>query len=88
MNLRSMRLGWMVCLAICVCEAADAQNPVPPDAQQTCPLTKQEFDTWFASGAVTLNGVVKPANSLTFTANSNCSFYKWSEQMFLWLTAR
>jgi hypothetical protein len=52
--------------------------------------------TWFESGTVTLNGAVKPADSLTFveglTVNgqlrrSNCNFYRWSEQMFLWLTS-
>jgi len=33
------------------------------------------------------NGIVDPADSITFVAMSNCSFYKWSEQMFLWLTS-
>jgi hypothetical protein len=34
-----------------------------------------------------LNGVVLPADSFAFSPNSLCSFYKWSEQMFLWLTS-
>jgi len=41
----------------------------------------------FDSGAVSLNGAVKPANSVLFPDTPNCSFYKWSEQMFLWLTS-
>jgi hypothetical protein len=36
---------------------------------------------------VSLNGAVKPANSVTFPNIPNCTFYKWSEQMFLWLTS-
>jgi len=46
-----------------------------------------EFNSWFESGAVSLNGTVKPANSVLFPDIPNCSFYKWSEQMFLWLTS-
>jgi hypothetical protein len=36
---------------------------------------------------VSVNGAVDPANSVTFPNIPNCSFYKWSEQMFLWLTS-
>lgn len=60
---------------------------IPADAKPTCPVSASEFATWFESGAVSLNGVVKPANSVTFSDNPNCDFYKWSEQMFLWLTS-
>ena len=63
--------------------------PLPPDAGSTCStsLSVVEFNSWFDSGAVTLNGLVKPANSVLFPNVPNCSFYKWSEQMFLWLTS-
>ncbi len=63
--------------------------PLPPDAGSTCAtsLSVAEFNSWFDSGAVTLNGLVKPANSVLFPNTPNCSFYKWSEQMFLWLTS-
>ena len=40
----------------------------------------------FESGSVTLNGVVKPANS-TVALAPNCGFFSWTEQMFLWLTS-
>ena len=41
---------------------------------------------WFG-GTITLNGAVSPASSVTFpTDNTNCDFYQWSSQMFLWLT--
>lgn len=61
----------------------------PPDAASSCAtsLTAAEFNTWFESGTVSLNGAVKPANSVQFPDIPNCSFYKWSEQMFLWLTS-
>src|SRR6185312_5564945 len=65
------------------------QQAVPTDAGGTClnSLTPAEFNTWFDAGAVSLNGAVKPANSVLFPDVPNCSFYKWSEQMFLWLTS-
>jgi hypothetical protein len=66
-----------------------SQETLPPDASSDCNLTitATEFNTWFQTGSVSLNGVVNPANSVTFVPNSLCSFYKWSEQMFLWLTS-
>jgi hypothetical protein len=60
---------------------------LPLDPKPTCVVTAAEFAGWFESGSPTLNGVVKPANSVTFPDVPNCSFYKWSEQMFLWLTS-
>src|SRR5215203_6766781 len=65
------------------------QQVVPADAGGNClnSLTTAEFNTWFDAGAVSLNGAVKPANSVLFPDVPNCSFYKWSEQMFLWLTS-
>ncbi|HKI03085.1 MAG TPA: hypothetical protein VKK31_14005 [Thermoanaerobaculia bacterium] len=65
------------------------QQVVPADAGGNClnSLTPAEFNTWFDAGAVSLNGAVKPADSVNFPDVPNCSFYKWSEQMFLWLTS-
>jgi hypothetical protein len=56
----------------------------PIDAKATCTAT---IAPWFESGSVSLNGAVKPADSVTFSPSGNCSFYQWSEQMFLWLTS-
>lgn len=53
----------------------------------SCVLTEKEFDSWFKSGKATENGVVVNANSVDFVHNNNCDFYKWSEQMFLWITS-
>lgn len=65
------------------------QQTMPSDAASACAtsLSAAEFNGWFESGAVSLNGAVKPANSVLFPDIPNCSFYKWSEQMFLWLTS-
>lgn len=67
---------------------ATAQS-LPPDPQPTCVVTAPVFASWFHAGAVSKNGVVDPANSVTFPGNvaNNCNFYRWSEQMFLWLTS-
>src|SRR6185436_745017 len=79
---------WGIIL-ICGCPPAPPTAPfnLPSDAKPTCIVPSIEFAGWFESGAVSLNGVVKPANSVTFSDNPNCDFYKWSEQMFLWLTS-
>jgi hypothetical protein len=60
---------------------------VPIDAQPTCVVSAPTFAGWFQSGTVTPNGIVKPANSVTFPNVPNCSFYQWSQQMFLWVTS-
>jgi hypothetical protein len=81
----------LVCVAASRITAwlASAQT-LPADAQSTCTVTTggaPAFNTWFESGTVTANGVVKPADSLNFPDNPNCSFYQWSYQMFLWATS-
>jgi hypothetical protein len=77
----------VVIVLVAVAGCTLTQQPLPTDAGSTCAtsLTPAEFNSWFESGAVSLNGAVKPANSVTFPDIPNCSFYKWSEQMFLWL---
>ncbi|WP_146171776.1 hypothetical protein [Flavobacterium magnum] len=60
---------------------------LPQDVLQSCTLTPEQFATWFDKGKVSENGFVNAANSLTFGFKSNCDFYKWSEQMFLWMTS-
>ena len=64
-------------------------NPqtLPADASDACPLSSGTFGNWFELGSPTLNGVVKPADSVAFPNVPNCTFYQWSEQMFLWLTS-
>jgi hypothetical protein len=58
---------------------------IPTNASGGCPVPVATFNGWFQSSPPSVNGVVNPANSLTFAPSSLCSFYQWSEQMFLWL---
>lgn len=69
------------------CGGGLSEVSVPADAQETCTVTTTEFASWFETGTVALDGVVNPADSVNFPDIPNCSFYQWSEQMFLWLTS-
>lgn len=64
---------------------------LPSDPQTThCSISETAFNSWFVSHAATKNGMVNAANSIGFppaTINTACDFYKWSSQMFLWLTS-
>jgi hypothetical protein len=66
---------------------ANAATVLPADVKSTCTFSTGEFNAIFQSGNVSKDGGVLPANSFSFTPNSLCSFYKWSAQMFLWLTS-
>lgn len=61
---------------------------LPSEVTPSCTVTSQEFNTWFDSGKASENGSVKSANSVDLIHNNNCDFYKWSEQMFLWITSQ
>lgn len=57
---------------------------------QNCNVSTTMFNGFFHSGTAAVDGVVDPANSVSFpnnTALKNCDFYQWSQQMFLWLTS-
>lgn len=54
---------------------------LPQDADTTCAVSDAIFRSWFVKGEL------QPANSVEFPDKKNCDFYKWSEQMFLWLTS-
>ena len=70
-----------------VAEMAIVTSSLPQDVLPSCVVTDTEFDSWFATGTPTENGAVNPANSVTFGHKDNCDFYKWSQQMFLWITS-
>ncbi len=53
---------------------------VPVDPKVTCSVSQTEFNAWFKTGAPAVDGIVKPADSVAFPNQPNCSFYKWSEQ--------
>ena len=65
---------------------ADAQV-LPPNPDPTCVVQGAEFNSWFQSGRAGLNQPVKAADSIALDTSNNCNFYKWSEQMLLWLTS-
>jgi hypothetical protein len=73
---------------------ANAQIVLPADANTTCAVSPEKFNRWFESGTVAKDGIVKPADSVAFTGvpepqePRECPFYKWSAQMFLWLTSQ
>lgn len=66
-----------------------AQTTLPSDPQTTnCNISQSDLSKWFVQDSITKNGLVNPADSLTFPQdNTKCTFYKWSSQMFLWLTS-
>ena len=80
------RAALLAALAVSLTSMLRAQS-IPTDPKPTCVVTPTMFASWFQTGTPALNGVVNPANSVTFPNTPNCSFYQWSEQMFLWLTS-
>jgi len=60
---------------------------VPADPDVACTISTATINSWFKSGTASLNGVVNPANSVSFPNTPNCSFYEWSHHMFLWLAS-
>lgn len=67
-----------------------AGTALPSDPQSSeCSIDRQAFDQWFEGGVAVPNGAVKFADGVIFPPleNTACDFYKWSEQMFLWLTS-
>jgi hypothetical protein len=77
-------------------QVAAAQTAVPVPTTSPCNFKWFRVPDWFpAAGqqSIPLNGFVNPADSLHFPLHtiqqgpSNCDFYAWSAQMFLWLTS-
>jgi hypothetical protein len=72
-------------------QVAKAQTTLPNDPKPNnpadCIISQIDFNDWFESGTATKDGIVRPADSISFNPTSFCSFYRWSEQMFLWLTS-
>ncbi len=77
-------------LATLAAPAALAEIALPQDAKPTCAVTAAEFDTWFIDGTAAAGNSVVPPNGFDFpdaAASTNCDFYKWGAQMFLWLAS-
>ena len=91
-SLTSIRVCTTLILVCSVFAIASLNTPaksqsIPSDAVSPCMVPAPTFASWFTSGIVAANGTVNPADSVNFPATPNCSFYQWSEQMFLWLTS-
>jgi len=78
---------FLLLASTCMAAMSLQAQTIPTDANPTCVVSPSNFAGWFASGKVTANGGVNPANSISFVGNSNCAFFTWSEQMFLWVTS-
>jgi len=70
-----------------ITQPARAQTTLPPDVAPSCTVPAADFNRWFATGNAAKDGIVLPADSLSFTGDSACAFYRWSQQMFLWVTS-
>ena len=68
------------------CSTSASAQAVPTDAAGGCPIPAATVASFFETGAPSLDGVVKPADS-TALLTPNCGFFQWTEQMFLWLTS-
>ncbi|MBV8978774.1 MAG: hypothetical protein JOZ13_15490 [Alphaproteobacteria bacterium] len=91
---RGARLGGAAAFFLAACTPwTFVGSQLPSDnVVNTCSVPStgpNSLGSWFASGQVTVNGVVTP-DSTHFPADppsDDCSFYDWSERMFLWLTS-
>jgi hypothetical protein len=72
-------------LVTAVVSGDSVKSQVPAGAAPLCAVTTAEFNSWKATGKT---GGFVPPDSATFDPSSDCKFYKWSSQMFLWLTTR
>jgi hypothetical protein len=87
---RPLSRSLAVLVLLMLSPAANAQTVVPTNADPaTCTVTQDEFNGWFGPTGVTKDGIVGPADSLAFNSppEKTCPFFKWSQQMFLWLTS-
>src|SRR5215813_2498793 len=82
--MRALRL-LLPAFALVVASSTAFAQTLPKDAKPTCVASSTLFNSWFVTGTPTVNGVVNPANSITFQPANNCNFYLWSHQMLLWL---
>ncbi|AUN33437.1 hypothetical protein [Niveispirillum cyanobacteriorum] len=70
-------------------QKAASGTPLVPTPAPMCAVSPSTFQSWLAGTPTAGNPAsFVPPNSATFTVNSanpDCSFYQWGQQMFLWL---
>jgi hypothetical protein len=83
-----MRPPVLTIIALLFLDPVAHAQTIPSDAgEPSCAVHRDHFKSWFKDKDVVLNGFVNPANSLEFVPPANCHFYRWAQQMFLWLTS-
>src|SRR5271154_1136114 len=87
MSTTSLLASFILALSVLSNAQTIPSDPKPASPGLACTVTTTQFASWFQTGTPSLNGVVKPADSLNFNDTPNCSFYRWGYQMFLWLTS-
>jgi hypothetical protein len=79
-----------LCFGVLLTNAQSLPNDPQTPAGGNCNVSSTMFNSFFHSGTAAPNGVVDPANSVTFSNNpglKNCDFYQWAQHMYLWLTS-
>ena len=64
-----------------------AQNIIPEDAKPTCAIDQKTFESWLDKESPNSNRVFLPPDGFSEPFESECAFYQWGAQMFLWLTS-
>lgn len=72
-------------LLIASARPAKAENTIPTDAHDGCAISEATFRTWLNDPDDAASGIKPPNPYKSF--NSECAFYQWGAQMFLWLTS-
>jgi hypothetical protein len=81
----TLLLGAVMGMSLSLTSGGALAQSKPP---ATCNITPKAFSTWFDGKYVKKNGAVTFADSVGFPLqNTACDFYKWSHQMFLWMTS-
>jgi hypothetical protein len=92
LRIRASVIGLLafLCFSAIFAGAQTIPTDAKPAAGDDCSVSTTMFNSFFHGGTAAVDGVVDPANSVTFTNNTalhNCDFYQWAQQMFLWLTS-
>ncbi|NMH66594.1 hypothetical protein [Shewanella salipaludis] len=74
-------------LSQAIAVTVSAKEFIPANVTHSCYIAKSELETWSGGKALRPDSVFTPADSVTFDDATVCNFYKWSWQMFLWLTS-
>lgn len=85
--LHRLGMAGLAGVALLVAGQAQAQQNAPTlTPSPMCAVSQTAFQSWLAATPAAGNPAsFVPPNSATFAPTSDCSFYQWGAQMFLWL---